>query len=45
MLSSVLSFGIHGIEGFCVKVEADISDGMPMFGQDGVKEQGLYIPG
>ncbi|MCR5602314.1 MAG: YifB family Mg chelatase-like AAA ATPase [Lachnospiraceae bacterium] len=31
MLSSVLSFGIHGIEGFCVKVEADISDGMPMF--------------
>ena len=31
MLSSVLSFGIHGIEGFCVRVEADISDGMPMF--------------
>jgi magnesium chelatase family protein len=31
MLSSVLSFGIHGIEGFRVKVEADISDGMPMF--------------
>ncbi|MCR5419767.1 MAG: YifB family Mg chelatase-like AAA ATPase [Lachnospiraceae bacterium] len=31
MFSSVMSFGIHGIEGFCVKVEADISDGMPMF--------------
>lgn len=31
MFSSVLSFGIHGIEGFCVNVEADISDGMPMF--------------
>ncbi len=31
MFSNVLSFGIHGIEGFCVNVEADISDGMPMF--------------
>ncbi|MCR5357713.1 MAG: YifB family Mg chelatase-like AAA ATPase [Lachnospiraceae bacterium] len=31
MFSSVLSFGIRGIEGFCVNVEADISDGMPMF--------------
>ncbi|MBR4718831.1 MAG: YifB family Mg chelatase-like AAA ATPase [Lachnospiraceae bacterium] len=31
MFSSVLSFGIHGIEGFCVNVEADISDGMPVF--------------
>ena len=31
MLNSVLSFGIRGIEGFCVRVEADISDGMPMF--------------
>lgn len=30
MFSSVLSFGIHGIDGFLVKVEADISDGMPM---------------
>ncbi|MCR4806234.1 MAG: YifB family Mg chelatase-like AAA ATPase [Lachnospiraceae bacterium] len=30
MFSSVLSFGIHGIEGFCVNVEADISDGMPV---------------
>ncbi len=31
MFSSVLSFGVHGIEGFCVRVEADISDGMPVF--------------
>ena len=31
MFSSVLSFGIHGIESFCVRVEADISDGMPVF--------------
>ena len=30
MFSSVLSFGIHGIDGFLVKVEADVSDGMPM---------------
>ena len=31
MFSSVLSFGIHGMDGFLVRVEADISDGMPMF--------------
>ncbi|MCR5508545.1 MAG: YifB family Mg chelatase-like AAA ATPase [Lachnospiraceae bacterium] len=31
MFSKVLSFGIRGIEGFCVNVEADISDGMPVF--------------
>ena len=30
MFESVLSFGIHGVDGFCVRVEADISDGMPM---------------
>ena len=30
MFSSVLSFGIHGIDGFLVNVEADVSDGMPM---------------
>lgn len=30
MFSSVLSFGIHGIDGFMVNVEADVSDGMPM---------------
>ena len=31
MINSVLSFGIHGVDGFCVRVEADISDGMPVF--------------
>lgn len=30
MFNSVLSFGIRGVDGFCVCVEADISDGMPM---------------
>ena len=31
MFSSVISSGIRGIDCFTVMVEADISDGMPMF--------------
>ena len=31
MFSKVNSFGIHGVEGFPVTVEADISDGLPAF--------------
>lgn len=31
MFSKVYSAGVQGIEGYCVQVEADISDGMPQF--------------
>ena len=31
MFSKVNSFGLHGVEGFPVEVEADISDGLPAF--------------
>ena len=31
MFSKVNSFGIHGVEGFPVTVEADLSDGLPAF--------------
>lgn len=31
MFSKVNSFGIHGVEGFPVTVEADVSDGLPSF--------------
>ena len=31
MFSKVYSAGVRGIEGYCVQVEADISDGMPQF--------------
>ena len=31
MVSCVLSGGIRGIESFMVRVEADISEGMPLF--------------
>lgn len=31
MFSKVNSFGIHGVEGFPVTVEADVSDGLPAF--------------
>lgn len=31
MVSKVLSIGLFGIEGFCVEVEADVSNGMPAF--------------
>ena len=29
MLSKVLSYGLAGIEGFCVTIEADVSNGLP----------------
>ena len=31
MLSSVKSFGLHGIDSYLVTVEADLSRGMPAF--------------
>lgn len=31
MVTRVYSGGVHGVEGYIVNVEADISDGMPMF--------------
>lgn len=31
MVTRVYSGGVHGVEGYMVNVEADISDGMPMF--------------
>ena len=31
MFSKINSFGVHGVEGFPVTVEADVSDGLPGF--------------
>lgn len=31
MFSKINSFGVHGVEGFPVTVEADVSDGLPSF--------------
>ncbi len=31
MLASVLSYGLNGIQGYCVKVETDISNGLPSY--------------
>ena len=31
MVTHVLSGGVHGVEGYCVVVEADVSNGLPVF--------------
>ena len=31
LFSKINSFGVHGVEGFPVTVEADVSDGLPGF--------------
>ena len=36
MFSKINSFGVHGVEGFPVTVEADVSDGLPGFIMVGV---------
>lgn len=38
MLSQVLSYGLQGIDGYPVTVEADISSGLPMFGTVGLPD-------
>lgn len=35
LFSKINSFGVHGVEGFPVTVEADVSDGLPGFIMEG----------